>query len=248
MSAAFPPAVALRPKLKDPEHATAVRVLPLASHGEPDESTNDSTRKGRERDELDAVELMERVRDGDVRAFEQLVERYWSRTLVYVRHLSRDADWAYEVTQEAFSRLWERRREWKAPGSVRVWLLRTARNIVISDQRKWQVRARRALEVAQEYRPVRTPLEDAERMELRSAIQCALRKLSPRRREVFTLFHLHGLSYREISAIMGLRPQTAANYLQAALADLRKLLAPHFGPETPGCERGESGSIDEVPA
>lgn len=189
-------------------------------------------------------ELMERVRRGDAGAFEVVVESYWQGTLGYVRHLCGDPERAYEVTQEAFSRLWQKREEWTGSGSVRVWLLRTARNTVISDRRKWKVRALGALKLAVEERSVRTPLEDVEALELRAAIQRALWKLPARRREAFVLFHLQGFSYREISGIMGVRPQTVANYLQAALADLRVLLSSHMpqhfaGEAMPGPEKDE---------
>ncbi len=168
------------------------------------------------------------VRDGDVAAFEEVVNRYWNRTLVYARHMCRDSDRAYDVTQETFSRLWANRASWTPTGSVRVWLLRTARNLVLGDQRKLKIRTRLAFMVEQEYRPVRTPLEEAENGELRTAILRAVRKLPERRREAFTLFHIQGLSYREISGIMGVRPQTVMNYVQAGIADLRVMLAQHF--------------------
>jgi RNA polymerase sigma-70 factor (ECF subfamily) len=169
-----------------------------------------------------------RVRDGDVAAFEEVVDKYWSRTLIYARHLCGDSDRAYDVAQETFSRLWATRESWTPTGSVRVWLLRTARNLVLGDQRKLKIRMKLASLVEQEYRPVRTPLEETENLELRSAIARAIRKLPERRREAFTLFHVQGLSYREISGIMGVRPQTVMNYVQAGIADLRVMLAQHF--------------------
>lgn len=169
-----------------------------------------------------------RIRDGDVAAFEELVDSYWSRTLIYARHLCGDSDRAYDVTQETFSRLWATRQSWTPTGSVRVWLFRTARNLVLGDQRKLKIRMKLAFLVEQEYRPVRTPLEETENLELRSAIGRAIRRLPERRREAFTLFHVQGLSYREISGIMGVRPQTVMNYVQAGIADLRISLAQHF--------------------
>src|SRR5687767_15988724 len=123
---------------------------------------------------------MERVREGDVAAFEEVVEKYWSRTLIYARHMCGDSDRAYDVTQETFSRLWEVRSSWTLTGSVRVWLLRTARNLVVGDQRKLKIRTRLAFLISQEYRSVRTPLQDAEDLELRGAINKAIRKLSDR--------------------------------------------------------------------
>jgi RNA polymerase sigma-70 factor, ECF subfamily len=177
----------------------------------------------------DETELMARVRDGDRDAFEAVVDRYWSHILVYARSMTRDGDAAMDITQEAFLRLWQRREQWVQTGSVRIWLLRTVRNLTISEQRKWKVRNLWATRASAEGVTLpRTPLQDAETRELRQAINEAVEKLSPRRREAFTLFHLQGLSYREIAEIMEVREQTVANYLQAALADLRESLASFF--------------------
>lgn len=165
------------------------------------------------------------VRAGSAPAFEAIVGRYWPATVRYTLHLVRDADHASDVAQETFTRLWERRSDWEPRGSVLVWLLRTARHMVVSDARRQAVRTRWAAGAGREDAPCpTTPLHEMERTELRDAIHLAIRQLSPRRCEVFTLFHIQDLSYREIAEIMEIRPQTVANYLQAAVAELRESL------------------------
>jgi RNA polymerase sigma-70 factor, ECF subfamily len=174
---------------------------------------------------------MIQVRAGSAAAFEVIAERYWLSTARYAHHMVGDQDQAADIAQEAFVRLWQRRGEWEPAGSVRVWLFRTARNLAASDGRRKVVRMRWAEGGGREDAPrPDTPMQELERAELRAAIEGAVRSLPARRSEVFTLFHIENLSYREIAAIMEIRPQTVANYLQAALADLRRLLAPHvFG-------------------
>jgi RNA polymerase sigma factor (sigma-70 family) len=174
-------------------------------------------------------ELIARIQRGEVAAFEQLMERYWTRVCLYVEHFDADTEFAADVSQEVFTRLWKVRQEWNPAGSVGAWLMRTARNLTISEQRRRKVRTRWVLfsRGGESRRPV-TPLQATEQAELRSALERAIRELSPRRREAITLYHLQGLSYREIGEIMGIRPQTAANYLQAAFADLRVMLAGFF--------------------
>jgi RNA polymerase sigma-70 factor, ECF subfamily len=175
----------------------------------------------------ESLELMAAVRDGDVQAFEQVVERYWARTLLYTQQLTGDRDRALDVAQEAFARLWKKRMDWVPTGSVKAWLFCTSRNIVLSEQRKANVRSAWARRVVWEtHRSPITPLQEAEQGELRTAILKAVERLSPRRREAFTLFHLQGLSYREAAEIMEVREQTVANYLQAAIAELRLSLRP----------------------
>lgn len=177
----------------------------------------------------DPKDLMEAVQGGDREAFEQLVEALWEGTLRFAIHMTGDPDHAYDITQVAFTRLWQTRERLADAGSVKVWLLRTARNQIVSDQRKKKVKTRWVATEAEEaqVRP-RTPLEETERHELQTAIQQAVSELSPRRRESFTLCHLQGLSYREAAEIMEIRPQSVANYLQAAIANLRVALAPFY--------------------
>jgi RNA polymerase sigma-70 factor, ECF subfamily len=192
------------------------------------------------------TEIMERVRCGDVAAFEQLLGRFWTPTLRYARSLIDDEDHANDVAQECFVRLWQRKHEWKCTGSVGIWLLRTARNLTISEQRRGQTRTRWAARLGwEENRRPRTPLQEVERAELRGSMERAIGLLSPRRREVFTLFHLQNFSYREIAEIMEIRPQTVANYLQAAMADLRASLKP-FYPSLASAP-GPDGPDDRIP-
>jgi RNA polymerase sigma-70 factor, ECF subfamily len=185
----------------------------------PDRDGDADARTRNDRHDLD---LMMAVRAGSAAAFDAIVQRYWEPTARYALHLVRDLDLASDVTQEAFTRLWQRRGQWESRGSVLVWLLRTTRHLVVSDARKRSVRTRWAVFARQEppAHP-RTPLQELERTELRDAIRLALNQLSPRRREVFVLFHMQGLSYREIAEVMGVRTQTVANYLQAAVTELR---------------------------
>ena len=65
----------------------------------------------------------------------------------------------------------------------------------------------------------------AERAELRGALRRAIADLPSRRREVFLLRMIEGLSYEEIADAMGTSRQTVANQLSHALATLRRSLA-----------------------
>jgi RNA polymerase sigma factor (sigma-70 family) len=190
--------------------------------------------------------LMARVVAGDADAFDTLLRAHWAATGTYARSLAVDPDAADDIIQEAFVRLWRARATWKPGGSVRVWLFRTVRNLWISEHRRRRVRDRWAASrtVADLPRP-RSPLEAAESAELRAAISDTVAELSPRRREVFTLFHVQDLSYREIAEVMGIREQSVANHLQAAVARLRHSLRSYF----PALRRDEvvraAGDADE---
>ena len=176
-------------------------------------------------DEDDTVQLMSRASQGDTRAFDQLLERFWTPAFLYALSLTRDSDHAADLAQDAFARLWIARKSIVSPGSVRVYLLRSVRNSFISDKRRWKVRMRSLVVTPPEAeRSPRTPLQDAESAELQEAMREAIDRLAPRRRQAFTLFHQQDLSYREIAEVMEIRPQSVANLLQAAMSDLRAAL------------------------
>ncbi|MGH7503301.1 MAG: RNA polymerase sigma factor [Longimicrobiales bacterium] len=174
---------------------------------------------------LTDTDLLAGIRAGRADALEALLERYWAPLVGYVARRSGSSDFAADVVQDVFCRIWERRTEWRSHGSVAGLLYRLARNTAVSQQRRGRARER----AAGTYRRLmlnRTPPPlPAERVELRDALEAAIARLSPRRREVFELRMLDGLSYQEIAHAMGTSKQTVANQFSRALTLLRESLA-----------------------
>lgn len=179
-------------------------------------------------DDVCDVHLMGRAMDGDGEALEALLEAYWAPLAAYAgRLLGGSPEMGEDVAQEVFLRIWQRRVNWKPGGSVRAYLYGLARNLVANQRRSIQVRIRAADRVRallEERHRSPTPLELVEWAEERAAIERAIAALPPRRREIFVLVRVHGTSYREAAEILGLSPQTIANQMSMALAELRRLL------------------------
>ena len=53
----------------------------------------------------------------------------------------------------------------------------------------------------------------------------ALESLPPRRREVFELVRLRGLSHRDAAEVLELSNRTVANHLRLAMKDMRDMLS-----------------------
>lgn len=175
------------------------------------------------------TELLRGLVAGSEEAFDELVRRYWDAAAGYARTFLPDLDRARDVVQTAFIRLWEHRRRWDPNGSVRAILLRTVRNLAHDELRKDAVRRKAAEHLAGDPpSPRGNPHRELEARELEEAAEAAIRSLPKRRREAFVLARFHRLSHREIAEIMGLSPQTVANHISAALADLRTVLAPYL--------------------
>jgi RNA polymerase sigma-70 factor, ECF subfamily len=139
--------------------------------------------------------------------------------------------------QDVFLRLWKRRPVLgDRPGAahsvpaIRWMLFRAVRNRVIDE-----VRGRRRARVAERYLEMAveqpaTPVQIVDAVLLGRATERAIRALPARRRTVFTLAHVHGLSHAEVGETLGIAQQTVANHMSLALADLRAALTPYLTP------------------
>lgn len=172
-------------------------------------------------------ELLPRIRAGDSDALAKALDRYWKPVVRYVATILGGMDAAEDAAQEAFVRLWERRGKLKATGSVRGLLFRMARNAALDELRRRAARAR-ADDRADGMPRGSTPADDVQDAELGAIIDRAIAALPQRRRDVFLLVRHQGLPHREVAEILRLSPQTVANHLSMALADLRTALAPYF--------------------
>lgn len=177
-------------------------------------------------DETAALQLMERVRDGDASAFAELLALYWHPLVAYGSGLLDSVDAAEDIVQDAFVRLWARRAEWQARGPVRSYLYRITRNLALNERRRRKVHGMwLANRHSEPTRRNPTPLEIVEADEVESAFEQAMAALPPRRREVFVLARYHHLSYHQIAEVLQVSRQTVANQMSAALAMLRVALA-----------------------
>jgi len=168
-------------------------------------------------------ELLEGIRAGDPATLSRLQTAYWAPLVRFAGGMVEGRADPQDVVQEAFIRLWTHRERWDARGSVRSLLYTMTRNAALDELRRHgrQERAAGRMEPRDASRP---PSDDAAAEELRCAATAALAALPPKRREVFRLAREEGLTYPEIAQVLGLAPQTVANHMSLALADLRQSL------------------------
>jgi RNA polymerase sigma-70 factor, ECF subfamily len=177
------------------------------------------------------TQCMERMAEGDEAALAVYLERYWSPLAGFGARMLRDTEAGKDFAQEAFARLWEIRLRWVPRGSPRAFLYRVVRNLALQEMEKRGVRGRDDLGRLPEPAAVVGPAEEFAVRRLEDALESAIGALPPRRREIFVLARFRGLTYEEISDLLGISPQTVANQMSAALRQLRVELC-DFLPET----------------
>jgi len=168
-------------------------------------------------------ELIEGIRSGDPGTLVRLQAAYWKRLVLFAARMTATGTDPQDLVQEAFIRLWTHRERWNAQGSVRALLYTLTRNAALDELRRMR-RGERAAQVADSPAPLPGPSDDVVADEFRRAAATALAGLAPRRREVFRLARAEGLTYAEIARVLDLSPQTVANHMSLALADMRRAL------------------------
>jgi len=167
---------------------------------------------------------MERIQAGDRKAMDEVIRRFWEPLVSYASELVDGRDAGEDVVQEVLVRVWQRRESWTPTDRLQAFLYRATRNEALN-RRRGRGRALRLLDRLPIFRRTApSPDEVTEERRLAQAVQEAIGRLSPRRREVFILSRFHGQTHREIAEVMGIAPQTVANQMNAAIRQLRKEL------------------------
>jgi RNA polymerase sigma factor (sigma-70 family) len=171
--------------------------------------------------------LIARAREGDARAYEELVRRHQQLAFRTAWVLTGSAADAEEAAQDAFVKAWRALPRFKAGSPFRPWLLAIVAREASTRRRAAGRRAAWTARAAQDERWVppqpETPTEVAVLQRERAAtLLAALARLEPRDREVIELRHVLGLSERETAAALRCRPGTVKSRLSRALDRLRE--------------------------
>lgn len=177
----------------------------------------------------DEAALVDRARQGERAAFEELVHRYADRMYAVLLRFVASADEAEEVTQEAFLRAWRSIGRFEGRSQFFTWLYRIGIN---EAKRRAERRPSPGQVVSVEERavddtpdPTAPPAAQAERVELRVALERAVRALPIKYRAPVILRDVEGLSTTEAAAVMKLGEAAFKSRLHRGRMAVRRAIA-----------------------
>jgi RNA polymerase sigma-70 factor (ECF subfamily) len=173
-------------------------------------------------EETDAA-LVARVRAGDARAADRLLERYLRACRAVALAVTGNEADADDACQDGFVAAIERIDSCRDPARFGGWLLQIVRNRARNLVRHHAVRAAEPLELHEVAAEASAALE-LERGELRERLLAALAELSQAQREVVLLHDLEGWKHEEIAGHLGLATGTVRSHLHHARRRLRHIL------------------------
>lgn len=173
------------------------------------------------------LDIVRRIQEGDVAAFDVLTVKYRSRIYGVIYNLTSNREDAADLTQDAFIKAFQSIRRFRGQSSFFTWIYRIAINSTLSHLRKNRVRSFFSLEkintddpVSRELIAALTDKSGADRetnvRELQEKLNEAMQNLSINHRTVITLFEIDGLSHQEIADVMNCSVGTVRSRLHYA--------------------------------
>jgi len=186
--------------------------------------------------------LIERIKTGDMAAYNIIVTRYYDRIFARVSQLLKNKQDAEEVTQDAFIRAHRGLENFRGDASFSTWLYQIATNLAHNRYWYWFRRKRdQSISLDQ-------PLTDDGSLTLENVIPCAgenpaesavtqefvdrvsecMQGLNEKHKEVLILRNVKNLSYDEIAQQLEISVGTVKSRIARARDSLRDLMGDDF--------------------
>lgn len=181
----------------------------------------------------DDTALMQRYRDGDMRAFEVLYGRHKGPLYRYLQRLCHHQDVASDLFQEVWGKVIATRERYEPRAQFNTFLFRIAHNCAVDyfrragRQQLGRMDDVGELEESLADTPVHQPETQVSEMQVRASLRQALEQLPAEQREAFLLYEETGLSVEDIGRTTGVAMETAKSRLRYAFRKLRTALRHH---------------------
>ncbi|HEY8206643.1 MAG TPA: sigma-70 family RNA polymerase sigma factor [Myxococcaceae bacterium] len=171
-------------------------------------------------------ELLDRCRSGDVAAWRRLYDAHFDFVYRVARRLGTPVEELEDVCQETFLVAFRKLDAFRE-GKLSTWLYRIAANVASDRHRRRRVRRAFAAMWGgggeEELPGPRTPEREYESAEAEALVSQILERMAPKKREVFALFELEGLSGEEVAERVGCKVATVWTRLFHARKEFEQL-------------------------
>jgi len=180
-----------------------------------------------EKEKRNDYDLMQRVRNGDMLAFSQIVDKYKNRLMNVIGRMVQGNEEAEDIVQETFMRVYQHRDSFDFRHCFSTWLYTIALNLARNELRK-----RKRFKFFDIFDLQGKEAEIAVEMELPSnlpqALERAIEGLPDKYKMAFVLRDVQELPYEEVAQIMNIPLGTVKSRVNRARAILKDKLQPRM--------------------
>jgi RNA polymerase sigma-70 factor (family 1) len=172
---------------------------------------------------LTETELVELLKIGDKRAFEQLYHNYKVRIYGNLFKMAKSTEVAEELLQELFVKIWTGKENLDPTKSFKSYLFKIAENLVYDFFRKAAINKKMEAYLVSVAAPSASPIEQhIYYKEGNYVLAKAIEHLPPKRKQVYVLCKIEGKSYEEVSRLLGVSISTVNEHIVKASIVVRK--------------------------
>ena len=190
------------------------------------------------------VALVDRVRAGDVSAYDTLVRKYERQVFRIAQHITQNREDAEDVMQDAFLKAYQKLDQFQGNSKFYTWLVRIAVNESLMRLRKRRTGKMVSIDEDMETDEGTVPRDLADwapdpeqnygQSELAEILRKTVQGLPQGFRIVFVLRDVEGLSTEETAETLGLSVPAVKSRLLRARLQLRERLSRYFRKRTGG--------------
>jgi len=150
----------------------------------------------------DLEKLVERVQNGDLKAFSKLYDLLVEKVYKYL-YFRVDQETAFDLTETTFLKVWENIKKYqkKTGASFSSWVFRIAHNLLVDHYRFNKETSELDLNLA-DHKTENNPVYRTEQSLSRQTLRVALSQLKDDYREVLTLAFINGMDNAEVANLM----------------------------------------------
>ena len=172
---------------------------------------------------------LERIRNGEDEAFEEIVVRYQKRVFGILCRYERDHQKVEDLVQETFLKVWRGLSRYHAKSPFEHWISRIASNVARDHLRRIQRRIRETSfedmgDSALDWLSASNTNKELKVNEARQLLDYAMQALTELNQKIVILREIRGLSLKEVSQITGLTTANVKIRSHRAKAKMREAL------------------------
>jgi RNA polymerase sigma-70 factor, ECF subfamily len=177
---------------------------------------------------MSEAQLIEKIREGDIQAFENVFKELYKVLRNYAYTLVKDYDTADELVQEVFYGYWKHRNKIQISSTLKGYLYQNTKNQCLQYLRHKKVEQKYAERIRLESASYDPP-DELVLAEITEKIDRTFRDMPDKTREIFMLSRFDGLKYGEIANRLSISVKTVEAYMGKALRLFREGLGGMIG-------------------
>jgi len=173
--------------------------------------------------------LINRIRKGEIAAFEELYSQYYIFLCLIAEHIVRNPSDAEEIVSDVFVKIWDLRGKIDINTSIKAYLVKAVHNTSLNYIDRLKLTRKLTDSISDsDYRLLAWdsdyPLGQLYEKEIMSILQKGISELPTACREIFLLSRNNNMKYTAIADKLGISVNTVKTQMKIALAYLRETL------------------------